>query len=101
MCLDLPHLLMVHSDLTHDLCAVYLSFEDILLHPLADTVMGCRILDELVENSFILPQNTERLLEIGKLNVVSFHRIGNTGLRHPEFRPFGVGIACCHLPAKS
>jgi hypothetical protein len=44
MDLYLSHLLMVHGDLTHDLDAVQLSFEDILLHPLTDLIVGRRVL---------------------------------------------------------
>jgi hypothetical protein len=40
MCLRLPHQLMVHRDLFHDLGSVHLRLQDILLHPLADLIVA-------------------------------------------------------------
>src|ERR1700679_1516380 len=55
--------------------------------------MGCGVLNELVKNSFVLPQDAECLLQIGQLEIVSLHRVGDAGLRYSNLGLFRVGIA--------
>jgi hypothetical protein len=88
-----PISLMVHRDLFHDFGSVHLSLQDILLHPLADLIMDRGILNELVENGLVLPQDAKRLLQIGQLEIVGLYRVGNAGLRDFNFGLFRVSIA--------
>jgi hypothetical protein len=101
MRLDLPHLLMVHGDLPHDLGAVHLRFEHILLHPLTDLIMSRSVLNELVEDSFVLTQDAEGLLQIGELEIVGLHRIGDARADHSNFRLRRVCVTVGHLSTKA
>ena len=65
MRLCLPHLLMVHCDLSKDLGPLHLRLKNVLLHPLSHLVMAGCSLDQLIENGFVLPENAEGLLQIG------------------------------------
>jgi hypothetical protein len=100
MSLRLPHPLMVHRDLFHDLRPVHLRLQDILLHPLADLIVGRGILNELVKNRLVLPQDAKRLLQIGQLEIVGFHRIGNAGLRNFDFSLLRAGVAFGDVPTR-
>ena len=100
MCLHLPHLLMVHRDLAHDLCPLHLSVQDILLHPLPNLVMDRRILNQLVENGFVLLQNAKRLLQIGQLEIVGFYRVCDADCGCFNFRLLGVSISFGYLSSQ-
>src|SRR5580698_2279727 len=97
MRLQLPHLLMVHGDLTHHLCAVHLRFEYILLHSLANLIVSSRILNQLVENGLVLAQDAECLLQVSKLEIVDLHSIGNADLDHIDFGLLCVSITISYL----
>src|ERR1700677_322025 len=93
MSLRLPHQLMVHRDLLHDLGSVYLSLQDILLHSLANLIMSGGILNQLVKHGLVLPKDAKRLLEIGQLKIVSLERIGDASFCYFYFSLFRVGVA--------
>jgi hypothetical protein len=59
------------------------------------------ILNELVEDGLVLPQDAKCLLQIGQLEIVGFYRIGKAGLRDFNLSLFRVGIALGYLATQS
>jgi hypothetical protein len=64
-----------------------------LLHPLADLIVGRSVLNELVKEGFVLPQDAKRLLQIGQLEIVGLHCIDDAGFRDFNLSLLGVGVA--------
>ena len=100
MRLYLPHLQMVHRDLFYDLGSVHLCLQDILLHTLADLIVLRGVLNELVKNGLVLPQDAKRLLQIGQLEIVSFHRVGNAALCDFDHSLLRIGVALGDFSAR-
>lgn len=95
MRLDRAHLLMVHSELVHQVRALDLGLEYV---PAASPHRPCTAPlrpESSGRDILVLNEHGKGLLEIGKLEVVDLHRIRHVGPDAIKFCRFCIGVARC------